>query len=100
MCHLVLEDDLKKDEEQIKVVEDIVYNSIIGNSEMNSRQIPSKFKIRSEMPLNAGNKISDVALKNEELTGDEINVVVNETNIAVDSIEIYKDKKGKTRIRE
>ena len=100
MCHLVLEDDSKTEEEQIKVVEDIVYNSIIGNPDMNSRQIPSKFKIRSAMPLNAGNKISDVALKNEGLTGDEISVIVNETNIAVDSIEIYKDKKGKTRIRE
>ena len=100
MCHLVLEDDSKTEEEQIKVVEDIVYNSIIGNPDMNSRQIPSKFKIRSAMPLNAGNKISDVALKNEGLTGDEISVIVNETNIAVDSIEIYKDKKGKAKIRE
>ncbi len=60
---------------------------------MNSRQIPAKFKIRNSFPLNAASKINDVALRKEKLTGDEINVVVNETNIAVESISIYKDLK-------
>jgi len=31
-----------------------------------------------------------VALKAEKLTGDEINVVVDETNIAVEDIRIFK----------
>ena len=97
MCHLVLENEDLTEEEQIKIVEDIVNNNIIANPNMNSRQIPSKFKIRKEMPLNKGNKIDDIALREESLQGDEINVIVNETNVAVDSIEIYKGEKAKVR---
>ena len=97
MCHLVLEDENLTEEEQIKIVEEIVYQNIIGNPNMNSRQIPSKFKIRDKMPLNKGNKVDDIALKKEGVTGDEINVDVIETNVAVSGIEIYKNKKGKVR---
>ena len=64
---------------------------------MNSRQIPSKFKIRKTLPLNKGNKVDFKALEAEGVTGDEINVVVNETNVKVDSIDIFKNKKGKVR---
>lgn len=95
ICHLVLETNDLTDKEQIEIVEDIVYNSIIANPEMNSRQIPAKFKIRDSFPLNAASKINDVALRKEKITGDEINVVVNETNIAVESISIYKGKEDK-----
>lgn len=97
MCHLVLEKNGLTEEEQIEIVKDIVYNNIIGNPNMNSRQIPSKFKIREELPLNKGNKVDFKALEAEGLTGDEINVVVNETNVAVESIEIFKDRKGIVR---
>lgn len=95
MCHLVLEDnDSIGEDEQIEIIHDIVYNNIIGNPDMNSRQIPAKFKIRSSMPLNKGNKIDIKSLEAEELSGDEINVVVHETNVAVDNIEIFKNKKN------
>lgn len=97
MCHLVLKNNNLTEEEQIKIVEDIVLKNIIGNPNMNSRQIPSKFKIRTEMPLNKGNKIDDISLREEQLTGEEINVIVNETNVAVDSIEIFKNEKAKVR---
>ena len=96
ICHLVLEKNDFSDEDEIKLVENIVYNNIISNPMMNSRQIPSKFKIREEMPLNKGNKIDDIFLR-EESTEDTINVDVNETNVAVGSIEIYRNKKGKVR---
>ena len=97
ICHLVLEEENLSDEEQIAIVEDIVYNNIIGNPNMNSRQIPSKFKIRESLPLNKGNKVDFKALEAEELSGDEISVVVNDTNVAIESIDIFKDKKGKVR---
>ena len=97
ICHLVLENSNLSEEEQIAIIEEIVYNNIIGNPNMNSRQIPSKFKIRESLPLNKGNKVDFKALEAEELTGDEISVVVNETNVAVESIDIFKDKKGKIR---
>lgn len=100
ICHLVLEDNDLTDEQQINLVEEIVYKYIIANPEMNSRQIPAKFKIREAMPLNKGNKIDDIALREEKDLGDIINVDVNETNVAVGNIEIYKNQKAKMRIRE
>lgn len=97
MCHLVLEDNNLTMDEQIKLVEEIVYTYIIGNPEMNSRQIPAKFKIREAMPLNKGNKVDDIALRAEGVTGDEINVDVSETNVSVGNIEIYCNNRGKVR---
>lgn len=100
ICHLVLNEGNLTDDEQVGVIKDIVYNSIIANPTMSSRQIPSKFKIRVDMPLNKGNKIDFVALRNEPLDGEEVNVIVDETNIAVGSIEIFKNKeKGKEKIK-
>lgn len=100
ICHIVLEENDLTEEEQIEVVEDIVYNNIIANPNMNSRQIPSKFKIRKSMPLNKGGKVDFKSLEKEELTGDEINVSIDETNVAINNIEIYKKKKGKSKIRK
>lgn len=98
ICHIVLETDKLDEIKEEKIVEDIVYNSIISNPNMNSRQIPSKFKIRTFMPINKGGKIDFKQLEAEGLTGDEINVVVNETNIAIESIDIFKTPKGKTKV--
>ena len=49
MCHLVLENENLTDEEELKIVEEIVYKNIIGNPNMSSRQIPAKFKIRESI---------------------------------------------------
>ncbi|MGM9881708.1 MAG: AMP-binding protein [Bacilli bacterium] len=94
ICHLVLNDNSLTAEEQIEVVRDIVYNNIIGNPTMSSRQIPSKFKIRMEMPLTKNSKIDFNALKNEPLDGSEINVDVSETNLTVDHIQIYRGSRN------
>ncbi len=94
MCHLVLSDDLD-DIDEVDVVRDVVYNNILANPTMNSRQIPAKFKIRTAMPINKGGKIDFKALEAEEITGDEINVVINETNIAIESIDIFRTRDKK-----
>lgn len=94
ICHVVLENNNLTDEEQIEVVKDIIYNEIIANPTMSSRQIPSKFKIRNSMPITKNGKVDFNSLKNEQLDGTEINVIVNETNLSVDSIDIYKGKKN------
>lgn len=101
ICHIVLKRDDYTEQELIEVVKDIVYNNIIGNPEMSSRQIPSKFKVRVTMPLSKNSKLDFNALRREELTGEEINVDVKETNLTVDTIEIYIDKKEvKKKIRK
>ena len=101
ICHVVLENNNLTDEEQIEVVKDIIYNEIIANPTMSSRQIPSKFKIRNNMPITKNGKVDFNSLKNEQLDGTEINVIVNETNLSVDSIDIYKGKKNiKVKIKK
>ena len=89
ICHLVLTEDNLTDDEKIELVKEIVYKQIIGNPTMSSRQIPSKFKIRNDIPLTKNSKTDFTVLKNEEFNGSEITVDVNETNLAVDSIKIY-----------
>lgn len=92
ICHIVLEDEYVNDD-QIDIVNDIVYNTIIANPTMSSRQIPSKFRIREKMPLTKNSKVDFNLLTNEGLDGSEINVDVTETNLNVEDIKIYKDVK-------
>ncbi len=99
LCHVVLNEKDLTDDEQIKVIEDIVNNTIVKNPNMESRQIPSKFKIRESLPCSTNNKIDFKALEAEELSGDEISVVVHQTNVAIEGIDIFKDKKGIQRKR-
>lgn len=96
ICHVVL-NKAATEEEQIEIVKDIVYNQIIANPTMSTRQIPSKFKIRSSLPITKNSKVDFNYLKNEQLDGTEINVDVTETNMAVDNIQIYKNKDVKVR---
>ena len=99
ICHLVLNEDVSTDE-TLEIIRDIVYNQIIASKVMSSRQIPSKFKIRKELPLTKNSKVDFNALKNEELTGDEINVDVSETNLSVGNIDIYINKNKFSKIRK
>lgn len=92
MCHIVLEDEFL-DMDPKDIVSDIVHNTIIADSTMSSRQIPAKFKIREAMPLTKNSKVDFNKLASEGLTGDEINVDVEETNLSVGKINIYKNYK-------
>ena len=97
IAHIVLNVPEKlSDGEQIKLVEEIVYQQIIDNPNMSSRQIPAKFKFRESMPLSKNSKLSYNDLINEGVDGTEINVDVEETNLSVGDIKIYKSQKGKT----
>lgn len=98
IAHLVLDETTTtlSDEEQISLIEEIVYQHIIANPNMSSRQIPSKFRIRNSLPLTKNSKVSFNALINEGIDGSEINVDVEETNLSVGTINIYKTQKEKT----
>ncbi len=91
ICHVTLTEEGKK-ENEIDVISDIVNNTMISNPNLDPRQIPAKFKIRDNMPLNNMRKINYKALENEELTGDEINVVLRQTNVTIEGIDIFKNK--------
>ena len=99
MCHLTLNNEELTEEEQFNVIEDIVNNTIIANPNMDLRQIPSKFKIRKTMPYSKNNKIDFRALEKEVPDGEEINVLVDQTNVSTGGIEIFKKKEEKVRKR-
>lgn len=91
LCHITLSDEGLK-ENEIDIVSDIVNNTMIKNPDLDPRQIPAKFKIREDMPLNKMRKINFKAIEEEGLSGDEINVVLNQTNVAIEGIKIFKNK--------
>ena len=98
IAHIVLNDkDILSQEEETKLVEEIVYKQIIANPTMSSRQIPSKFRIRESLPLSKNSKVSFNELINEGLTGNEISVDVMETNLSVGNIEIYPPNYNKQK---
>lgn len=94
LAHIVLEDSIKifNVDQYVEIVEDIVNSQIIGNPDMSSRQIPSKFRFRESMPLTKNGKTNFNALIDEGLDGTEINVDVEETNMSVGSIRVYSNE--------
>ena len=94
IAHIVLTEECRihNFEDYIRIVEEIVYEQIIANPNMSTRQVPSKFKFRSEMPLTKNSKVNFKALAGEALDGSEINVDIEETNLAVSGIKIYSNE--------
>ncbi len=93
-AHIVLEGDTN-DYDLKNITEDIIQKQIINNSNMSSRQIPAKVKYREAMPLTANSKVNYNALVNEGYDGSEISINVQETNLAVGSIEVLMPQSGK-----
>lgn len=96
IAHIVLNDDSElTDEEQVEIVKEIVNNQFISNPSVSTRQIPSKFRIRKDIPLTKNGKTDYNKLVNEGLCGDEVTVDLEETNISIGDIKIYKENKSK-----
>lgn len=95
LANIVLNYELLTEEDKISYVRKIIDESFVSNPEVSSRQIPSKFKFRSELPLTRNGKVDFKALINEGLTGDEISVILEETNISIGNIEIISETKKK-----
>ena len=93
-CFVILKEEFKNMNLE-EVVKDIVYKTIIQNPYMSSRQIPSKFKFVDSFPITKNNKVDFKKMSNEELDGIEVSVDVEETNLNVGNINIYKDEKNK-----
>ncbi len=101
ICHITLNNENIENIDSIKLVNEIVYDYIIKNPTMSSRQIPSKFKIRENMPLTKNSKVDFNKLKNEPLDNTEINVSVEETNLSVGSINIsYANKEKVLKLKK
>lgn len=74
--------------EQIVLVERLIQDVFTNNPLVSTRQIPALFRFRERLPLTANSKVNFTALANEELSGSEIKVCIEETNISVDKITV------------
>ena len=83
--------DLSKKE----MVEKIINEAFINNSNVSTRQIPTKFIFRDSFPMTVNNKVDFRAISQEELTGDEISVEINETNVSVSGIKVIEPSNKK-----
>ena len=97
---IVLEDGVElSTSEQVDFVRELVEKYFIKNPDVSSRQLPSKFVIKDELPQTKNGKVDFNSLAQEELTGDEITVVLEETNLSVGNIQIIPPQKSQTLTR-
>jgi long-chain acyl-CoA synthetase len=93
LASIVLEDSKElNDDEKVDVVKTILNNSFIKNENVSTRQYPAKVRIVSELPLNPNGKVDYNKIVSEGLLGDEINIELEETNVSLGMIKVYKNK--------
>lgn len=90
-ANIVLDDDVQI-EDKAKFIEDLVQKCFVLNPNVSSRQIPSKFLIRDEIPLTVNGKEDYKLLSNEQLSGEEITIEFDETNISINGIKVIEPK--------
>ncbi len=87
---IILQDDVSGTEKEI--VEQILEEAFINNSNVSTRQIPTKFIFREDYPMTKMNKVDYKAIEAEPLSGSELEVRIDETNVSVNSITVIEPK--------
>lgn len=99
VAHIVLEDGIKlTEQEKVQFVEQLIKVCFVDNENVSTRQIPSKFRFRDSMPITANGKVNYNELVNEGIIGDEIDVILEETNISIGDIKILPPQSQKKKI--
>lgn len=88
LADIVLKENIKVRKEQVAFVEKLVDELFINNENVSTRQIPTWFRFREQLPLTANSKINYIALAEEDLLGTEILVSMEESNISLGGISI------------
>ena len=89
IAHLLLSGSQKSAAGEVKkLIEDIIFNHIVKNPEISSRQIPGRFRIREHLPLTKNSKVDVNALIGEEISDTDYIVEMEETNLNVGKITI------------
>ena len=91
---IILKDEFKS-KDSTDIVNKILNDAFINNSNVSTRQIPTKIRFRDSFPMTINNKVDYRKIDAEELTGDETTIVINETNVSVSGIEIIEPSKKK-----
>jgi len=74
--------------EQVAFVKKLIQAQFVNNTDVSARQIPAWFRFRESLPLTVNSKTDYNALAKEPLSGQEIAVHIEETNISVDKITV------------
>lgn len=99
IADIVMEDNIKlSDAEKVKFVEKLLKDNFINNQNVSTRQIPSKFRFREELPLTINGKVNYKEIVNEGLTGEEISVELEETNISIGGIKVTAPNKNNVKV--
>lgn len=95
IADIVLKDNIQlTDSEKVDYIENLIHNNFTNNPLVSTRQIPSKFRFRNSIPITSNGKVDYNALANEKLTGNEISVEIEETNISVGNIKVLGPNKN------
>jgi len=91
IVHVVLEDNIELASKE-EIIKEIIFEIIQEDKNMTTRDIPTKWKFRTNIPLTLMSKKDYMALKNEELDGSELNVIIDEDNMKLQNITIESEK--------
>jgi long-chain acyl-CoA synthetase len=95
MATIVLEDGIVMSvQEQKDYIENLLHEQFISNPNISSRQIPTKFHIVESLPLTANSKVDYKQIIAQGVTGDEIDVIIEENNISISNI-VVRAPEGK-----
>lgn len=77
-----------KGKSEKEIANDIISKAFINNSNVSTRQIPTRIKFRKSYPMTKNNKIDYKKIENEKISNEEITIEIDETNVSVNSINI------------
>lgn len=99
IAHIVLKNSDVSLDEQKQIVEELLEKYFFSNPTVSTRQIPSKFKFRDQIPLTPNNKIGHNILKSEPIDGSEFTVSFEESNLGIDNLNILKPSVKKLTLK-
>ena len=92
MAVIVSDETVSSEEEKLELAKKIVLECFIKNASSSIRQIPAKIRFVDEYPVTSNGKIDYKNLLTETENVGEIDIVVNETNMNIDSISLTNKK--------
>lgn len=89
-ANVIVDEDLFSNHRD--VVQSII-NELTHNPMISTRQIPTLYRFWIEFPMTKGGKTDYSVLDQNKLSNDEVKVVLHETNVSVDAIEVISAEK-------